>query len=195
MGTYALFHASGLNLPSDVDDHTVFLATVYEKNRIPFKPDDVVGSLMNTIGGILGKSKNGGTKIFCTTMTCSTHVISAIKVLEVPLRRDASDTPNPSGITIKFALAAELRGDINADEIQATDAVNKATEMTSALNPSPQIAGLVDSTINTGNNVVTKVQTFENTWGVLLQRMQSFNQIVAGIVEVFGSRSFDTFSV
>lgn len=110
-----------------------------------------------------------------------------IKVLEEPLDKDASDgQADSSGIKIKFALSAETRGDIGADELQATDAVNRATEMISSLGATPQIVGLVDSAVNTGANVATEVQTFENTWRVLLQRMALFNKIVAGIAEVSG---------
>lgn len=75
-----------------------------------------------------------------------------------------------------------MRGEIGADELQATDAVTRATEMVSVLRPTPQIAGPED--LATYTNVVTELQTFENTWGVLLQRMDSFNRIVAGIAEV-----------
>ena len=104
-------------------------------------------------------------------------------MLEVPLPKDTADGQvHSSGITIKFALTAEMRGDIGADELQATDAVNRAAEMVSALGPTPQIIGLADSAINAG----TELQTFENTWGVLLQRMALFNKIVTGIAEVFG---------
>ncbi|KAH0826228.1 hypothetical protein J3R83DRAFT_5686 [Lanmaoa asiatica] len=166
----------------DGDDHTVFLAAVYVKHRVAFKQDELIGSLTDTIGGILEKLKNGGMKMFYMTMLSSTDAISVIEVLEVPLAGGTSDVPQPSGITIKFALAAQPRGDANAYELQATDAINRATGTTSAL--APQIVGLVDSAINTGNTVVTEVQTFENTWGILLQRMALFNKIVAGVAEI-----------
>jgi hypothetical protein len=111
---------------------------------------------------------------------------SPFKVLEVPLPKDTADGQvRSSGITIKFALTAEMHGGIGADELQGIDAVNRATEMVSALGPTPQIVGLTDSAVNTGTNV-TELQTFENTWGVLLQRMALFNNIVAGIAEVSG---------
>ena len=65
MSTYALLYTIRLTLVSDGDDRTAFLATVYKKSHIAFKQDEVVASLMDTIGGILAKSKNGGTKILC----------------------------------------------------------------------------------------------------------------------------------
>ena len=95
-----------------------------------------------------------------------------------------SDAPERSGITIKFTLVVEAREDVNANELQATDAVNRATEAISALRPTPQIVGQVDSAIGTGTQVATELQTFENTWNVLLQRMALFNEIVAGVAEV-----------
>ena len=107
-----------------------------------------------------------------------------IKVLEVLLGEGTSDSPERSEITIKFALAVETRGDVNAHELQATDAVNQATEAISALRPPPQIVGQVDSAIGTGTQGATEVQTFENTWNVLLERMALFNKIVAGVAEV-----------
>ena len=105
-------------------------------------------------------------------------------MLEVPLGGGTSDPSERSEITIKFALAVETRGDVNAHELQATDAVNQATEAISALRPPPQIVGQVDSAIGTGTQVATEAQTFENTWNVLLKRMALFNRVVAGIAEV-----------
>lgn len=108
-------------------------------------------------------------------------------MLEVPLPKDTSDGQiHSSGIMIKFALTVEARGGIDAEELQATDAVDRATEMVSALSPTPQIVDLADPEINAGTNVAARLQTFENTWGVLLQRMALFNKIAAGIAEVFG---------
>ena len=105
-------------------------------------------------------------------------------MLEVPLGGGTSDPPERSEITIKFALAVETRGDVNAHELQATDAVNQATEAISAFRPAPRIVGQVDSAIGTGTQVATEHQTFGNTWNVLLERMGVFNRIVAGVAEV-----------
>jgi hypothetical protein len=107
-----------------------------------------------------------------------------IKVVDMPLGGGPSDAPARSRITIKFALTAELRGDVNANELQAADAAKKATGAVGALRPAPQIVGQVDSAIGTGTNVATELQTFENTWNVLLKRMALFNKIVGGIAEV-----------
>ena len=77
MGTYESLYTIELTLGSDGDDGTAFLATVYRESRIPFKPNKVLGSLADTIGGILTKSNNGGTKILCVTMPCFTYAISS----------------------------------------------------------------------------------------------------------------------
>ena len=80
MGTYGLLYAIELTLDSDGDDRTVFLATVYKKYDVPvpFKPNVVVvGSITDTIGGILAKSNNGGTKLPCMTMPCLIDAISS----------------------------------------------------------------------------------------------------------------------
>ena len=102
----------------------------------------------------------------------------------MPLGGGTSDPPESSRITIRFALAVEACGDVNANELQATDAVKRATEATSAFRPDPRIVGQVDSAIGTGTQLATEVQTFENTWNVLLERMALFNTIVAGVAEV-----------
>ena len=104
-------------------------------------------------------------------------------MLEIPLGRGTSNALNSSGITIKFAITC---GDVNANELHATDAVEGATETVSVLRTTPQNVEQVDSAISTGTGVATEPQTFENTWNVLLQRITLFNKIVAGIAEVFG---------
>ena len=114
-------------------------------------------------------------------------------MLEEPLRKATSDGSVLSGITIKFS--AQLREGANADELQATNAVTKATERVSALGSTPPVVGLLGSAVGTGTNVVTEVQTFETTWGVLLKRMELFNEIVAGVAAVFGILRHDSLSV
>ena len=94
-------------------------------------------------------------------------------VLKVPLGGGTSDPPERSRIAIKRA-----RGDVDANELQVTDAVTQAT--------APQIVGNVVSAISTGTQVATELQTFESTSDVLLKRMDLFNKIVAGTAEVSG---------
>lgn len=106
-------------------------------------------------------------------------------MFEGPLSCDTSNgRKDPSRFTIKFALSAETRGNADADKLQAADAVHKAAGIVGELGPAPQLVGLADSAINTGTNVVAKLQTFENTWGPLLQRIALFNKIVAGVATV-----------
>ena len=183
MGIYSPTSAKGLNLVSDVDDRSDFVIKVYQKHRIG--KDKVVASLTHTIGGVLEKLKDGGTKLMLIVTWC-TDTISTIKVFEESLGKDTSDGRDPAGIAIKFALASESREGVNADELQAMDAATKATEGVSALGSVPAVVGVMGSVVDTGTNIVTEVQTFENTWGVLLKRMKLFNQIVADIAQVFG---------
>ena len=189
MGPRPLFHAKGLNFVSDADDRSVLLVNVYQKHRV--KKDALVGRLIDTIGGVLGKLKDGGTMISC--VTCSTDASSATKVLEDTLRKDTPDGADGLGITIKFTLAAEPRGDVDVDERQATDAVTRATSV-NLLSSTSAAVGLLGSAVDTGTNVMAKVQTFETTWGVLLQRMELFNKIVDGIAQVFGAQCLDSFT-
>jgi hypothetical protein len=190
VGTRSFPYARELNIVSDADDRSVLLVNVYHKYC--FESGELVGSLTDTIGGVLGKSKDGGTKILC--ITWSTDSNSPIKVLEDTLH--TPDGPNLSGVTIKFALAVEPRGDVNADKHQATstDADTRATAV-NPLNSTPVAVGLLSSTVDTGTSVLAKVQTFETTWGVLLQRMELFNKIVDSIAQVFGAQCLDSLIV
>lgn len=191
--TCLLLYARDLNIVSDGDDGSVLLVKVYQKHHGPLRRDELVGSLTYTIGEITRKLNNGGTRDLC--MTCCTDAISAIKVLEEPLRKDTSDESGLAGITIKFGFAAILREGPNASELQAADAVTKMTETVSALGSTPPVVSLLGSAVDTGTNVVTKVQTFETTWGALLKRMELFNKIVADIAAVFHVHRLDFLSV
>jgi hypothetical protein len=78
VGTYALLSTIELTRVSDRDDRTAFLAMVYKNDISSTQTEAVVGSLSDTIGGILTKSKNGGTKILCMTiLSCFTDTISS----------------------------------------------------------------------------------------------------------------------
>ena len=188
MGPRSFDYTRELNIISDADD-SVVLVNVYQKHH--FKEDDLVGRLTDTVDGLLGKMKDGGTKILC--ITYSTDASAAIIVLEDTLHagKDASDESDLSGMTISFALAAQPLGlgDVNADERQARDAVNRAT---APLSSTPAAVGLLGSAVDTGTNLVTGAQTFETTWGVLLHRMELFNGIVDGIAQVFGVQCFSS---
>ena len=116
-----------------------------------------------------------------------TDAISAIKVLEYTFR-DKSGLP---GLTIKFALATEPHADIGADERQATDAVTRATEAVVPLSSTPTAIELLTSVVDASTSVVTEAQTFETTWGVLLQRMELFNKIVTDITQVSCAQCLD----
>ena len=120
--------------------------------------------------------------LFC--ITCPTDAGTAFKVLEDMLCKDTSDHSDHSGITIKFALAAAPCGDVHADERQAMDAITKATDAINPLPSTPTSVEIVGSTVDTGTSVVTEVQTFENTWAVLLRRLGLFNKIVTGVAQI-----------
>lgn len=104
-------------------------------------------------------------------------------MLEDTLGKD--DGSDLSRITIKFALAAQSHGDVNADDHQATDAVAAATGAFNPFSSNTTAVDLSDLAVGLGTKVATEIQTFETTWGVLLQRMELFNKIVAGVAEVF----------
>ena len=109
-------------------------------------------------------------------------------MFEDSLPKDTSDEADLSWITLKFVLATEPRGDATAEERQASDAVARATDAMNLFGSTPTAARLLDSAVDKGTNVITKVKTFENTntWGILLQRIELFDKIVSDISQVFG---------
>ena len=113
-------------------------------------------------------------------------------VFEDTLRKDTSDESDLSGITIKFAFAAEPHGPGSAEERQAADAITRATGAVDPLSSTPVAVGLIGSAVDTGAQVLNvvakgqKVHTMDTTWGVLLQRLERFNEVVTRLAEVFG---------
>ena len=168
-----------------MEDPTAFVVKVHRNHR--FGKDEVVATLTDTIGGVLGRLKDGGTS-YSASRSVVADAIAANKVLEEPVRNDASDGSGLSGMTIKFALATDSREGV-------TDAVTKAAEGAGAPGPTPWVVDTASSAVDTITNVVTEIQAFGNTWGILLERMKLFNKIVAGIAEVFDSPILDSLSL
>ena len=121
-------------------------------------------------------------------MTWPTDASSGVKVLEDALSKDTSDGSDLSEITIKFSLDAEPRGDLDANGRQATDAVIVAIGAVDPLCSNSAAVTLMSSVVDASTKVSTEVQTFKTTWDVLLQRMERFNKIVVGIVQVFDAQ-------
>ena len=105
-------------------------------------------------------------------------------VFEERLRKDTSDGSDLTGITIKFAFAAQQPEGIDADRLQATAAVNQAMQVIGTLDSTPATAGLLAVAVDTGTTVVAEVQTFQTTCGVLLHRLELFDKIVTDITSV-----------
>ena len=122
-------------------------------------------------------------------------------VFEDTLRKDTSDKSDLSGITIKFAFAAEPHGQGSAEERQAADAVTGATGALDPLSSTPVAVGLVGSAVDTGTKVLNvvakaqKVHTMETTWEVLLRRLERLDEVVTRLTEVFGSPSLSVHAV
>ena len=167
------------NVVSDGDDRSVLLVQVHRKHH--FGKNELVASFSDTIGGILGRLKDGGT--ITLQLACSADAIGMVKVLEAIIGPDPSDGSDLSGSTIKFALAAEPRADVNSDERQAVEAVTMAFEMATTLS-APAVVEASSSAIDAATNAVTELQTFETTWDVLLRRVELFNKIVADVAQV-----------
>ena len=90
-----------------------------------------------------------------------------VPVFEERLRKDTSDGSDLSGMMIKFVLAAQAPEGGTADQLQATAAVDQATEA----------IGTLSSTPAASTTAFTEVQIFETTWSVLLKRLELFNRL------------------
>ena len=111
------------------------------------------------------------------------------------MRNDSADGPDHFEITLKFTLVAPPREDVNAEELQAVDAVATAIQAVVPLGATSAVVEVLNSAVDTSQKVVTEIQTFDNTWGVLLKRMELFNKIVADIAKVFVAQCLDFFLV
>ena len=120
-----------------------------------------------------------------------------MKVLEDQLRNNAAHEPDLPGITIKFVLVVQPRGDVDADDRQATHAVTAATDGVIPLSTTPAAVGLLSSAVNTGTGIATDVQAVETThvWAVLMERIELLDKIVSGIAEVLGAQFIDSLTV
>ena len=78
MSTRPLVGDKKPNVVSDGDDRSVLLVQVHRKHR--FGKNELVGSFSDTIGGILGRLKDGGTTAL--QLACSADTIAMVKVLE-----------------------------------------------------------------------------------------------------------------
>ena len=114
---------------------------------------------------------------------------SARPVFEERLRKDTSNGSDLSGFTIKFTFAAQPPEGVNAVQLQAAAAVNQVVEGIGILGSTPAAVDLLALAAGTGTTVVTEVQTFETTWGVLVKRLELFNKIVTNIATVIGFHS------
>ncbi|KAN0084526.1 hypothetical protein V8E55_008030 [Tylopilus felleus] len=152
----------------DGDDRSQLLVKVYQKHRVG--KDKEVGRITDTVSRVLGRLKDG--------------------VFEDTLRKDTSDKSDLSGITIKFAFAAEPHGQGSAEERQAADAVTGATGALDPLSSTPVAVGLVGSAVDTGTKVLNvvakaqKVHTMETTWEVLLRRLERLDEVVTRLTEI-----------
>lgn len=88
-------------------------------------------------------------------------------MLEVTLRRYALDVSDLSGITIKFALAAAPRGNVDADERQ--DTVTRTTPGVNQPSFTPVAVGLLNSTMDHGTNIRDYIGRFFVEDGALQQ--------------------------
>ena len=111
------------------------------------------------------------------------------------MRSDSADGSDRFDFALKFTLVAPPSEDVNADELQVVDALATASRAIVPLGATPVVVGILHSTVDTSQKVVTEIQTFDNTWGVLLKRMKLFNEIVTDIAQVFGAQCLDFFLV
>ena len=107
-------------------------------------------------------------------------------MLQGTLRKGTgADGPVLSEATITFALTVGPRGNLSANERQAEDARTKAAEAVTPLSSTPAAVGLLSSGVDNAAYAAANAQTFDNTWGVFLRRLELFDKIVTDIAQVF----------
>ena len=106
------------------------------------------------------------------SMECSTDAIAAIKVFEENLGGNTSGQSSLMGTILKFTLTAESPMGGNANKLQAANVVAETTKGVSTVSPISRFVDLTISVVDTTTNVITKVQTFNNTWSILLERIE-----------------------
>ena len=111
------------------------------------------------------------------------------------MRSDSADGSDRFKFALKFTLVAPPSEDVNAEELQAADAIATASQAIVPLGATPAVVGVLNSAVDTSQKVVSEIQTFDNTWGVLLKRIELFNKIVTDIAQVFGAQCLDFFLV
>ena len=73
-----------MNLFSDMEDPSPFVVKVFQKHHV--EQDKVVATLTDTTGGVLGKLKDGGTRLKCL-LECDADAVVAFKCLKRILTR------------------------------------------------------------------------------------------------------------
>ncbi|KIJ60985.1 hypothetical protein HYDPIDRAFT_31686 [Hydnomerulius pinastri MD-312] len=146
------------------EDTSILEIGLYQKHSC--LPDEYVGGFKGTVRALSERTADG-------------------VIEEVLDKTTAGGRVAPTGITIKFVLSMEKRaGTAGVEDLRAEDAQTRANVAVQELGPTPQAVGLATGAVDTIGNVTVEAQTVENTWGVLLDRIKLFTQIVDGIVEI-----------
>ena len=108
-------------------------------------------------------------------------VLSRSAVLEVALGKASSDGPDPLDITLRFALAVD-----QCDAVGAVVPVGPQGAEIPSMSKTEKTLRSLPSTaaVDTGARVLPVVQTSENTWSLLLQRINVLKDLVSCITEV-----------
>ncbi|KIJ62426.1 hypothetical protein HYDPIDRAFT_114530 [Hydnomerulius pinastri MD-312] len=148
----------------DGENSSILEIGLYQKRSL--LPDEYVGGFKGTVGALVGRTADG--------------------VIEEALNKaTAGGRVAPTGITIKFGLSVEgSAGTAGVEHLRAEDAQTRANVAVKELSSTPQAVGLVTGAVDTIGNVAVEAQTVENTWGVLLGRIQLLTTIVDGIAEI-----------
>lgn len=129
MGIHSLVGDEGLNIVSNGDDHSVLLVHVHQKHC--FGKTESIGCFSDTIGGMLGRLKDGGVMVL--ELTHSADMIAMVKVLKATISLNSSNEPDLSGNMAMFTLDTEPCMEVDSYEHQAIGAITMVTKMVIAL--------------------------------------------------------------
>ena len=115
MGIHPLVGNEELNIVSNGDDHSVLLLHVHQKHC--FGKKESIGYFSDTIGGMLGRLKDGGVMVL--KLTHSTDMIAMVKVLKATISANPSNERDLLGSMAMFTLDTEPCMEVDSYEHQA----------------------------------------------------------------------------
>lgn len=124
MGIHPLVGDEELNIVSNGDDHSVLLMHVHQKHC--FGKKESIGCFPDTIGGMLGRFKDGGVMVL--KLTHSADMIAMVKVLKATISPNLFNEPDLSGSMAMFTLNTKPCMEVDSYEHQAIQWLKKLSQ-------------------------------------------------------------------